>query len=76
MNKEDGWEWESSVIVSTIKKTRTYNQDYPEKLSFRIEGQIKSFPGKKELKKFMTTNPDTRNDKGTPLKSKKDEKYE
>ena len=30
------------------------NQDYPAKLSFRIEGYIKSFPDKKKLKDFIT----------------------
>ena len=30
---------------------------YPEKLSFRIEGQIKSFPDKKKLKEFIITKP-------------------
>ena len=30
---------------------------YPAKLSFRIEGQIKSFPDKKILKEFMITKP-------------------
>ena len=30
---------------------------YPAKLSFRIEGQIKSFPGKKNLKEFIITKP-------------------
>ena len=29
----------------------------PEKLSFRIEGQIKSFPDKTKLKEFITTKP-------------------
>ena len=28
---------------------------YPAKLSFRIEGHIKSFPDKKKLKEFITT---------------------
>ena len=28
---------------------------YPAKLSFRIEGQIKSFPHKKKLKEFIIT---------------------
>ena len=28
---------------------------YPAKLSFRIEGQIKSFPDKKKLKEFILT---------------------
>ena len=30
---------------------------YPAKLSFRLEGQIKSFPDKKKLKEFITTKP-------------------
>ena len=30
---------------------------YPARLSFRIEGQIKCFPEKKELKEFIITKP-------------------
>ena len=30
---------------------------YPAKLSFRIEGQIKSYPDKKILKEFIITKP-------------------
>ena len=30
---------------------------YPAKLSFRMEGQIKSFPGKVKLKDFIITKP-------------------
>ena len=30
---------------------------YPAKLSFRIEGQINSFPDKKKLKEFIITKP-------------------
>ena len=30
---------------------------YPAKVSFRIEGQIKSFPDKKKLKDFIITKP-------------------
>ena len=30
---------------------------YPAKLSFRIEGEIKSFPDKKKLKEFIITKP-------------------
>ena len=29
---------------------------YPARLSFKIEGEIKSFPDKQKLKEFMTTN--------------------
>ena len=34
---------------------KTYIQDYPAKLSFRMEGQIKCFPDKVKLKKFIIT---------------------
>ena len=30
---------------------------YPPKLSFRIRGQIKSFPDKRKLKEFIVTKP-------------------
>ena len=30
---------------------------YPAKLSFKIEGEIKSFPDKQKLKEFVTTKP-------------------
>ena len=30
---------------------------YPAKLSFKIEGQIKSYPDKKKLKQFIITKP-------------------
>ena len=30
---------------------------YPARLSFRIEGEIKSFPDKQKLKEFMATKP-------------------
>ena len=30
---------------------------YPAKVSLRVEGQIKCFPGKVKLKEFITTNP-------------------
>ena len=30
---------------------------YPAKLSFRMEGQIKSFPDKVKLKEFIITKP-------------------
>ena len=30
---------------------------YPAKISFRIEGNIKSFPDKKKLKEFIITKP-------------------
>ena len=30
---------------------------YPERLSFKIKGEIKSFPDEKKLKKLVTTKP-------------------
>ena len=36
-------------------KARNYNQDYPAKPSFRIDGYMKSFSDKKNLKEFITT---------------------
>ena len=30
---------------------------YPSKLSFRIKGQVKSFPDKKKIKEFIITKP-------------------
>ena len=30
---------------------------YPAKISFKIKGQIKSFPGKEKLKEFIITKP-------------------
>ena len=47
---------------------------YPAKLSFRIKGQIKSFPDKKELKEFIITKPllcEIWNFKGTYLRERK-----
>jgi len=30
---------------------------YPERLSFRFDGEIKSFPNKQKLREFSTTKP-------------------
>ena len=30
---------------------------YPEKLSFRVESEIQTFPDKQKLKEFITTKP-------------------
>ena len=38
-------------------KGRTYNQEYPARLSFRFDGEIKSFPDKLKLREFSTTKP-------------------
>ena len=36
-------------------KGKTYNQDYPARISFRFDGEMKSFKDKQKLKKFSTT---------------------
>ena len=41
---------------------------YPAKLSFRLEGQIKSFPDKVKLKEFIVTKPLLYNVKGSYLR--------
>ena len=43
---------------------------YPAKMSFRIEGQRKSFPEKKKLKEFIITKP-LLYEKSSGLKEKK-----
>ena len=47
------WQEISKVTKSGDPQTRLF---YPAKLSFRIEGQIKSFPDKKRLE-FIITKP-------------------
>ena len=42
------------MIKSSILQPRLL---YPAKVVLRIEGQIKSFPHKKQLKEFITTKP-------------------
>ena len=42
---------------SNEKQGLTVKLFYPGKISFRIEGQIKSFPDKKMLKEFTVTEP-------------------
>ena len=49
-------EWQK---ISQVMKRRALQSRllYPAKLSFRKEGQIKSFPNKKKLKDFIITIP-------------------
>ena len=44
-------------IQSYEKQGPTAKITLPRKLSFRIEGQIHSFPDKKKLKEFIITKP-------------------
>ena len=48
------WDWQEifKVMKSVDLQPRLL---YPGKVSFRIEGQIKSFPDKKKLKEFIIT---------------------
>ena len=46
----------AQYIQSNGGEKRNFNQEnYPARLSFRIEGEIKSFPDKQKSKKFITT---------------------
>ena len=49
---------ESQEVVEAMKsKDLQPRLLFPAKLSFRIEGQIKCFPDKVNLKKFVITKP-------------------
>ena len=48
-----GWQ----EIFSHEKQGPTAKLLYPAKLSFKIEGQIKSSPDKKKLKELLITKP-------------------
>ena len=49
---------------------------YPEKVSFRMEGQIKCFPGKAKLKEFIITEPLLYEMLKGFIKKKEDQNYE
>ena len=49
-------EWQEIVKVMNSENLQP-RLLYPAKLSFRIEGKIKSFTNKKKLKEFITTKP-------------------
>ena len=49
-------DWEEIVKVMKSRDLQP-RLLYPEKLLFRIKGQIKSFPDKKKLKEFIITKP-------------------
>ena len=38
-------------------KGKIYNQEYPDKLSFRFNGEIRSITDKQKLREFSTTKP-------------------
>ena len=51
-------EWDD---IFKVLKEKEYSQSkilYLAKFSFRIEGKIRSFPGKQKLKDFITTRQD------------------
>ena len=49
-------EWQDIFNVMN-RKNMQLRILYPANLSFRIEGEIKVFPNKQKLKKFITTKP-------------------
>ena len=51
-----GRDWQEIFKVMKIRDLQP-RLLYPAKLSFRIEGQIKTFPDKKKLKEFIITKP-------------------
>ena len=62
-------------IFSDEKQGPTTKTTFPARLSFKIEGEIKSFPDKKKLKEFVTTKPVLQEMlKGRRRKKKKEEK--
>ena len=48
-------EWQE--IFNMINRKNMQPRIYPASLSFRIEGEIKTFPNKQKLKEFITTKP-------------------
>ena len=38
-------------------KGKIYNQDYPARIAFKIDGEIKSFTDKQKLREFSITKP-------------------
>ena len=49
-------EWQDILSVLNEKNMQP-RIVYPARLSFKIEGEIKSFPDKQKLKEFVTTKP-------------------
>ena len=48
----------AGMIYSGCSMRRIYSQEfYPARLSFKIEGEIKSFQDKQKLKEFVITKP-------------------
>ena len=49
----------SEMLYSNAERKKTCQLSilYTEKMFFRIEGEIKSFPDKQKLKQFITTRP-------------------
>ncbi|KAK1338508.1 hypothetical protein QTO34_001625 [Cnephaeus nilssonii] len=65
-------EWQEIFQVMNSKNLQP-RLLYPAKLSFRIEGQIKSFTDKKKLKEFITAKPVTQLQLVTEIKALKEE---
>ena len=54
MQARRDWQEILKVMKSRELQPRLF---YPEKILFRIKGQIKFFPDKKKLKEFIITKP-------------------
>ena len=54
MQARRGWQEIFKIVKSKNLQPRLL---YPAKMSFRIKGQIKSFPDKEKLKEFSITEP-------------------
>ena len=50
-------EWCEISKVMTKSKDLQLRLLYPARLSFKIEGEVRSFPDKKQLKEFVMTKP-------------------
>ena len=57
-------EWQDIFKVLTEKNIQP-RSPYPARVSFKIDGEIKSFSDKQKLREFSTTKPALQNAKGT-----------
>ena len=62
-------EWQDIFKVLTGKNIQP-RSPYPARVSFKIDGEIKSFSDKQKLREFSTTKPALQNAKGTYIDKK------
>ena len=70
-----GREWSEIVKVMKSKDLQP-RLLYPARLSFKMKGEIESFPDKKKLKEFITTKPVLKEMLKGLLRRRKEEKEE